>query len=653
VDRWMRTLIGPASVLLLFFAQFSASGCGTGKSRSANAAPYFANGGSNTGVLLREAAQANSSHNIVLQKQILERVISIHPPGRDTAVAERMLGRMYWRYEKEYDQANAHFLNAITVKDVAARAWLDMADMELSRRRYAEARKNADAALAAAILPMEKLSAQVKAAQSIVDDAVAERLAGGAAQKKEISNAFTSLRRLVDEQPGWEIAARLFLESSLLVGDGPAALTAWRAYFRADGGASAPGAIAAAGDSLSRLLPAWREPGDSESRLALIYALGDSRLFREAALVALDPRPSFSAQLQQNPRVRELVAYARTCDELSERVDEYYRQTLLGKGNDKALDALMKETAERLWPQLAFSSQKPPEISQERFGEEMERRFGALVNLGSTAGFYDLHMGHRIVNEERVIKQYGRQAKLHFIVLDSMVSNGFQSWAWDNGGQHGGWGSSGTIVQIRQAFSGGALNAWLSVATAAGRAKAEEEIRKCSEIDKQTAAKNPTAFLEGLQKRIYQQGLQQLLDRLKARGLTGRQLQIAFLSEYDRALQESTIFAHEGRHAIDQQPGSFKVTSGEELEFRAKLSQVAFAPAPRLTLNGIIDANIGDSSPHGQANLRIMKGLVQWMSAHSTEIHEFDRASPVLPQLDKLTDDQLRIVFRSMDPLAR
>ncbi|MBN1568697.1 MAG: hypothetical protein JXA73_12690 [Acidobacteria bacterium] len=655
MDRWVRSLFGSTSMLLLIVMQLSAFGCNSKATQSANAAPHFANGGRDTVVLLREAAQANYSHNILLQKQILERVISIQPPSHDTADAERLLGRMCWRYEKQYDQAYVHFRKAMATKDVAAATWLDVADMELSRRHYEDAGNAADAALAAASLPLEKLGAQIKAAQAVIDEALAERLAGGAAQTKEINGTFTSLRRLMEAQPGMEIISRLFLQASLLVGDGPAALAAWRAYFRADGGAPAPGDITEAGDSLSRLLPAWREPGNAEARLALICALGDSRLFREAALVALDPRPAFATQLQQNPRVRELVAYARAYDELSARVDEYYRQTLLGKGKPKVLDAIMKETAEKLWPQLAFPSPKLPDISPDRFREEMEKRFGAVVTLGTSAGYYDLHMGHRIVNEERVIKQYARQAKIHFIVLDSMVSNGFQSWAWDNGSQHGGSATSEAIVRVRQAYSGNALYAWYSVVDEAVRAKNEEESQKAAEIDRQTAEKNPTAYMGGLKKRIYQQGLQRLLDRLKASGLTGKQLQIAFLSEYDRAIQESTIFAHEGRHAIDQQPGPFNIASSksEELEFRAKLSQVAFAPEPRLILGSIIDANIGDSTPHGQANLRIMKELVPWMSKHSKEIQGFDGLSPILPQLDKLTDDQLRAAFRSMDPLAR
>ena len=59
----------------------------------------------------------------------------------------------------------------------------------------------------------------------------------------------------------------------------------------------------------------------------------------------------------------------------------------------------------------------------------------------------------------------------------------------------------------------------------------------------------------------------------------------------------------------------------------------------------------GDSS-HGQANERIMNGLVKWMRQHEDEIVNLDRTRPYLPQLDLLTDEQLRAAFRAMDPWA-
>ncbi len=127
-------------------------------------------------------------------------------------------------------------------------------------------------------------------------------------------------------------------------------------------------------------------------------------------------------------------------------------------------------------------------------------------------------------------------------------------------------------------------------------------------------------------------------------------MRLRYLAELERAVQESSIFAHEGRHAIDKRAGE---SSSRNLEFTAKLSEVAFAPEPRLAVGGIFDANIGDSSPHGQANLKVMKGLVAWMKAHKGEIGELDSERPLLPQFDLLTDDQIRAAFRSMDSLAK
>ena len=81
---------------------------------------------------------------------------------------------------------------------------------------------------------------------------------------------------------------------------------------------------------------------------------------------------------------------------------------------------------------------------------------------------------------------------------------------------------------------------------------------------------------------------------------------------------------------------------------------MAFAPDPRIALvGGILSANIGDGSSHGQANQRIMKGIVAWMKEHASEIQGLDSTRPYLPQLDLLRDEQIRNVFRSLDSWAR
>jgi hypothetical protein len=260
-------------------------------------------------------------------------------------------------------------------------------------------------------------------------------------------------------------------------------------------------------------------------------------------------------------------------------------------------------------------------------------------------------MGHRVVDEAREVTQYGHTAKVRFVALDSMVSNGFESWAWDGRAQHGGWASSDTIVQVRPAFADDAITAWRSITDPHERAESEREIARDTAGDDAKAAANPAAFLPGLAGRLAEQGREGLAARLRASGLEGDALRIAYLAAYQHAVEESSIYAHEGRHAIDKTLGEKFSTA--DLEFRAKLSQVAFAPEPRLTLGSIFDANIGDATPHGQANERVMKGLVAWMGDHAAEIAGLDRARPLLPQFDRLTDEQIRAAFASLDPMRK
>jgi hypothetical protein len=164
------------------------------------------------------------------------------------------------------------------------------------------------------------------------------------------------------------------------------------------------------------------------------------------------------------------------------------------------------------------------------------------------------------------------------------------------------------------------------------------------------ARTTPVAYSPGVAARLQRDGHRRLLDSIAATGLIGAELEAAFTRELGRAIVESSIFAHEGRHAID---AAWPELSTEDREFRAKLSQVAFGPLPRLALDGILDANIGDPTPHGRANRRAMEGVLAWMTSQAGEIAGLDRAAPLLPQLPLLTDAQLRAAFSSLDPFAR
>ena len=312
------------------------------------------------------------------------------------------------------------------------------------------------------------------------------------------------------------------------------------------------------------------------------------------------------------------------------------------------------ETAAReLWETIHFAGARPG-YSRSNFDREIDRRFGARIRLGATSGYYNLFMGHVVVDEARTVDQYGHTANVRFVVLDFMVSNGYQSWFWDGRQAAGGWADESTITQVRGPYADDGFEAWEKLTDPTERNESEKEQREMTLRDESIAKANSFAYLEGLRLRLTAKANHRILDALNDRGLEGVGLQLAFMKELEQRIQESSIFAHEGRHLIDRRIGGLGrlFRRGSEVEFRAKLSEVAFAPDPYLAFGAIINRSIGDRTSHGIANQRIMKGIVAWIGKHSDEIATLDLSRPLLPQLDLLEPDQIRAIFRSMDPLA-
>ena len=239
--------------------------------------------------------------------------------------------------------------------------------------------------------------------------------------------------------------------------------------------------------------------------------------------------------------------------------------------------------------------------------------------------------------------QYGHTASVRFVVLDEMTSNGFTEWAADGASGDGGWGSATEIYQVRPRYSDDALRKWALVANDDERAEEDRKIREETARDRQRATINPIQHFEGLAKRLERQ----YLDAVRA--TTGSR--DAFLARVEKDEFTSSIVLHEGRHAID---GASRVRYAPwEREYRAKLSEIALAPAPREALAGILGYEIGGDAPHPKANAKLATELAAWMDAHRGEIKDYDASLPPLPQIDRLSDEQIRAAVRGLDPLAK
>lgn len=481
--------------------------------------------------------------------------------------------------------------------------------------------------------------------QRMVDSAVANRAS--------LANAVEQLTALVRTTPGDLDPARLLVNAAAVVGNIPAIELGWRSYYLVQSGDTATGLLADPRRSLTSLARAWTQ-GAAESpqrRDTLVRALTASG-FAEAAACIVATNGIGASTLPSNTALLPYVDFLRA---VQRHTDEYYQETALrgtalDSGSVAAWKRQLEDDARVLWPRLNWPGQAPT-FDLARFDAELDRRFGMLVNLNKTAGYADLHMGQRVVDETHMIDQYGHTASIRFIALDAMVSNGFESWDWDGRAGHAGWSSKGLIVQVRPRYAAAPMKAWETITDPVLVARTVAEIARDSAADWNRARENPTGYLPGVIARLERDGRRQLLDSLRASGKSDRAVQSAFKHDIGAAVEGSSIFAHEGRHAIDAIIGP--ELTAEQREYRAKLSEVAFAPLPKLALGAIINRNIGDATPHGQANAQVMRGLVAWLQQHASEIQHFNAALPALPQLPLLTDTQLRRAFASMDPLAR
>src|SRR5262249_54568805 len=136
---------------------------------------------------------------------------------------------------------------------------------------------------------------------------------------------------------------------ALMLGDGPGALGAWQSYYLLVPGEKgarqhhdsprdfgdlgfengkwvrSPLPFIEPGEVLTDLLPTFTNESDAAVREKIIRALAGSRLYPEAATLAL------YWNLKPETTIRDIIAYGRFYDSLSRRFAEEYRQHALGK----------------------------------------------------------------------------------------------------------------------------------------------------------------------------------------------------------------------------------------------------------------------------------------------------------------------------------
>jgi hypothetical protein len=435
--------------------------------------------------------------------------------------------------------------------------------------------------------------------------------------------------------------ARVRLETALLTNDAAGALAAWKDYFWLED-SDAPQALEKLGVTgvFNRGLAAGAAADDRIALAGLLMRAGFADQSKRYA--AARGLPGSDAA---NPVWRRLQAYWTERDKLQAELLRVNRALARGAAKDSlSLEAPAKAATIALMT-AAGASGDPREA--------LLKYYGLVGSVGTTSGYPSIHMGHVIEDHDDVVTQYGHSAKIHFQAIDNMIGNGFESWLWDGSAGVGGWTANGVIVHVRPRYVQAPLSAWRLTQDSPERRRLLERQAAFAAEDIAKLKQRPVATLEGLNDRLQLQLVDEIAATARSAATNQADVRRLFLAEYSKANLNQSIRVHEGRHAIDNTLGLDTTEKVDQavLEYRAKLSELALTAYPRMALRNM-NRNLEGDGPHDRGGAHVFDDYRKWMEAHRDQILGYDPTVPVLEQLDKLSDGQIRDIARGVDPLG-
>ena len=319
--------------------------------------------------------------------------------------------------------------------------------------------------------------------------------------------------------------------------------------------------------------------------------------------------------------------YGRNLHATRKGVADIYRVVLSGRARPGEITRFLNGAYRAFWRDVSW---KKPAFIPAEVSREIGQRYGAVVSIERSRGMDELFYAHRLGAYT--------VGGAPIVVLDGVVASGYDDWLLDGTGGRAGWVSNDTIYMRRTGFTETPFRALLALTDPQTMPGELFRITRDSIGDIDRARRDSLGYFPGVAARMFRSGAQALLDSVKTAEAFTRAM-------YDN-LVRSTIHLHESRHRADAR---LRLALTEaEAEFRAKLDEVTGATLPRLALTAILSPSIGDSSPHGQANRRIMIGLNRWIRRNGASIAGYEARVPALLQLPLLTDAQLKAAFTSM-----
>ena len=562
-------------------------------------------------------------------------------------VAAQRLAYLDWHVDRNFKKAKSWTENAIKIEATRVDTFLLIASIEREAGHYKAARKNVAVALEHSKTNIEKRNTVNELALISIAESQHRLAKRQALIASQLRLDVAQIINLTKEFPEDVELAKQQLHLSLLAMEWQSFITGWKNYFRVSDKVPPTKILKPAYEKLKILIPKLqnhRSP-NLEQSTALVEILGESRLFGVAATAAKAfaiPNHSLS-QASQN-----YLAYAKYLQKIEEIIFAEYRSRAVGGGDWQATTNKLTVEAKQLWSNLKWKN-KPKTYSSKTFIKFTRTHFGAYRTTGIVNGHNSFYVAHSVSDETYDIRQYGQEVKTQVVTLDEMASSDFSGW-FLNEPRVGGSAKKNLYLAYRRSAFNETIQVWYMVSDKIERERTVKKIAKMSESDLNRAKSDPHAFLPGLSFRLAFRFFTKIYDDLEKKGNSGAELKLKFLSVLDQITNDILVI-HEGRHVIDYQIGNFSSTV---LEYRAKLSELAFSKYPTANLRfAVYKPNMGANTTHGNSQLKIVRKLVTWMKANSSEITGYDNTKPTIYQLERLSNENIRKFARSVDPLAQ
>jgi hypothetical protein len=516
-----------------------------------------------------------------------------------------------WRIRGNLAVAERYLDLALALTRFNSQVLMDKARVEGERHRYREAARTAAEALTSSVDAERRglvlrtiVQLEVDAAFSATPRAMMDSL-----DLPLLSRTRDTLTARVARFHGRTSDARALIDAGALLGDSTAVRDGLRSYL-----ALRPVGVAAGIDSVV-------------ARGPLVSALVATGLHESAALFL---RRAEALPVSQS----DVLVYAEFLRDARRASERHYRKAMAGTAQPGDMLRALNAIGRGLWTRLSWPDRKVPPYYPAALYRELGLRFGTMISIEQNRGVDELQLAHRLGSH--VVSVDGRGATV--VVLDGFVASGVDAWLLDEVGGRAGWVARDTIFMRRTGFTETPFRALVALTDPQTMPGELFRITRDSIGDLDRAKRDSLGYFPGVAARVFRAGAQSLFDSTSDPAAFARAL-------YEN-LTATSIVLHESRHAADLR--SRRASTPAEDEYRAKLDEVTGARHPRLALTAILTPNIGDASPHGQANRRIMRGLARWIRTNGKSIQGYDPDMPALLQLPNLTDEQLRTAFRSM-----